>query len=137
VGVAEAADMISAIGGALERIERQALKNKGRWRNLKRQPKEKGWNEESQPETMQMAVGATAKTAVAVAVHSFPHVSHTTQAHITKSQDALALRPMRLEEAIKECEFRDRDVFIFRDPKNQLKVLHRKRDGKLELIEVP
>jgi len=42
-----------------------------------------------------------------------------------------------LEEAVKECEFRDRDVFVFRDKKGQVKVLHRKRDGKMELIDVP
>jgi putative sigma-54 modulation protein len=44
---------------------------------------------------------------------------------------------MTLEEAIKECEFRDRDVFVFRDPEGRVKVLHRTKDGKLELIEAP
>jgi putative sigma-54 modulation protein len=44
---------------------------------------------------------------------------------------------MSLEEAVKEAAFRDRDVFVFRDMKGQAMVLHRKRDGKMELIEVP
>jgi len=44
---------------------------------------------------------------------------------------------MAIEEAVKECEFRDREVFVFRDPKGQVRVLHRRRDGKIELIEVP
>ena len=47
------------------------------------------------------------------------------------------MRPMTLEEAIKEAHFRDRDVFVFRDPKGKVMVLHRTRDGKLELIEAP
>jgi putative sigma-54 modulation protein len=47
------------------------------------------------------------------------------------------MRPMTIEEAVKECEFRDRAVFVFRDPKGQVKVLHRRKDGKIELIEVP
>ena len=44
---------------------------------------------------------------------------------------------MTLEEAVKEAEFRDREVFVFRDDKGCVKVLHRKKDGKLELIEAP
>ena len=47
------------------------------------------------------------------------------------------MRPMTLEEAIKEAHFKDRDVFIFRDPKGKDMVLHRARDGKMQLIEVP
>ena len=50
---------------------------------------------------------------------------------------AQARRPMTLEEAIKEAHFRDRDVFVFRDPKGKVMVLHRNREGKLELIEAP
>jgi ribosome hibernation promoting factor len=137
IGVAEAADMVSAVDGALDRVERQALKNKGRWRNLKRQPNRAKTFEESAAEKVVLAVGATATTAVPIAVHNFPHSVHTTEAHVTKSRDSVALRPMRLEEAVKECEFRDRDVFVFRDTNGDVKVLHRKKDGKLELIEVP
>ena len=53
------------------------------------------------------------------------------------SNEAVALRPMTLEEAVKEAQFRDRDVFVFRDLKGKVKVLHRTRDGKMELIEAP
>ena len=41
------------------------------------------------------------------------------------------------QEAVKEAEFRDREVFVFRDLEGRVKVLHRKRDGKMELIEAP
>jgi putative sigma-54 modulation protein len=138
VGLAEAGDMLSAVGGALERIERQALKNKGRWRNLKRHPRKK-WEGPGQPEAeeLTLAVGVSATTAVPVAVHSFPSTSRSAVAHVVKSTDSVALRPMTLEEAIKEAEFRDKGVFVFRDKKGQVKVLHRKTDGRLELIEVP
>jgi putative sigma-54 modulation protein len=54
-----------------------------------------------------------------------------------RSQEAIAMRPMTVEEAVKECEFRDREVFIFRDAKGKVNVLHRRKDGKIELIEVP
>ena len=44
---------------------------------------------------------------------------------------------MTVEEAVKEAEFRDRDVFVFRDRQGKVKVLHRKKDGKMVLIEAP
>jgi len=47
------------------------------------------------------------------------------------------MRAMTIEEAVKEAEFRDRDVFVFRDTAGKVKVLHRKKDGKMELIEAP
>jgi putative sigma-54 modulation protein len=47
------------------------------------------------------------------------------------------MRPMTLEEAVKEAEFKDREVFVFRDHNGKVKVLHRKKDGKMELIEAP
>ena len=50
---------------------------------------------------------------------------------------AQGLQSLTLEEAIKEAHFRDRDVFVFRDPKGKVMVLHRTRDGKMELIEAP
>ena len=70
-------------------------------------------------------------------VHKFSSVAKTTEVHLVQSQDSVALRPMTLEEAIKEAHFRDKDVFVFRDPKGRLIVLHRTRDGKMELIEAP
>ncbi len=136
VGIAEATDMISAVGEALERIERQALKYKGRWRDKKRQPKKK-WNGEATAEEQQVAVGASATTAVPVVVHTFPPVVRTAEAHVTRTDQAVSMRPLTLEEAIKEAEFRDQDVFVFRDASGRVKVLHRKRDGKMELIEAP
>lgn len=136
VGIAEANDMSSAVGEALERIERQALKYKGRWRDKKRQPKRK-WNGEATHTEQQAAVGANVTTAVPVVVHTFPAVVRTTEAHLSRDDSAVSLRPLTLEEAIKEAEFRDRDVFVFRDNQGRVKVLHRTKDGKMELIEAP
>jgi putative sigma-54 modulation protein len=136
VGVAEAADMTSAVGEALERIERQALKYKGRWRDKKRQPKKK-WNGEATRAEQRAAVGEELSTAVPVVVHTYPAAVRTTEAHIRRNHSAVSMRPLTLEEAIKEAEFRDRDVFVFRDNHGRVKVLHRTRDGKMELIEAP
>jgi len=136
VGVAEAGDMPSAIGEALDRIDRQAVKYKARWRTRKRQGgRSRRWA--APPgEKSSVAPGAPA-AAVPVVVHSFPPVVRTAEAHVVHSPDAVALRPLTLEEAIKEAELRDRDVFVFRDKEGKVRVLHRKKDGKLELIDAP
>lgn len=136
VGLGEATDMVAAIGEALEHLEKQALKNDGRRRDTKREDKAT-WKREAPEMELQMAVGATANTAVPVVVHKFPLQSRTSEAHLIRSQDAVSLRPMTIEEAVKECEFRDRDVFVFRNKRGVIHVLHRTKEGKLELIEVP
>jgi putative sigma-54 modulation protein len=134
VGLAESLDMSVAISQALGHIEKQALKDNGRKRDTKRVTKAK-WKREAPDIELTMAVGATSTTAVPVVVHKFLGNKKTTEAHLVRSDDAVALRPMTLEEAVKECEFRDREVFVFRDKEGNVKVLHRKKDGKLELIE--
>jgi putative sigma-54 modulation protein len=138
VGVAEASEMMSAISEALDRIDRQAVKYKSRYRTRKRNARKKWASRTPQSEEpLAIAVGADASHAVPVVVHAFPAVVRTTEAHIVQSQDSVAMHPMTLEEAVKECEFRDREVFVFRDPSGKVKILHRTKDGKIELIEAP
>ena len=138
VGLAEATDMVAAVSQALEHIETQVLRHNGRSRTTHRKAKDKTWRAPAEPDSeAQIAVGASPATAVPVVVHKFPAIARTTEAHLVQSNDSLALRPMTVEEAVKECEFRDRDVFVFRDGKGKVKVLHRRKDGKIELIEVP
>ena len=136
VGLARTRDMTSAISEALDHLEKQAVKYKTRWRTKKRHPHKK-WDGKLPQENLQPVVGASEKTAISVVVHKFPAFTKTTDVHLTHSADSVALRPMTLEEAIKEAHFRDRDVFVFRDPKGKVMVLHRTRDGKMELIEAP
>ena len=144
VGLAQAKDMMIAVSGALAHLEKQAVKYKTKWQSKKRSARKseevKKWNGHS-PQAdeapAQTRVGLTEKTAVPVAVHRYPAVAKTTEVHLVRSSEAVAMRPMTLEEAIKEAHFRDRDVFVFRDPKGKLMILHRTRDGKMELIEAP
>jgi ribosome hibernation promoting factor len=137
VGMAEATEMSSAITEALDRIDVQAVKYKGRLRARKRSAKRKWAVPGVKMGSVSMAVGSSTTTAVPVVVHAFPATIRTTEAHVVKSEDSVALRPMTLEEAVKECEFRDREVFVFRDSTGRVKVLHRTKDGRIELIEAP
>jgi putative sigma-54 modulation protein len=145
VGLAQAKDMTIAVNEALDHLEKQAIKYKTRWQAKKRSARKseevKKWNGgHSEPipaEELRTTVGSSEKTAVPVLVHRYPAIAKTTEVHIVRSDDAIAMRPMTLEEAIKEAHFKDRDVFVFRDPKGKVMILHRARDGKMQLIEVP
>jgi putative sigma-54 modulation protein len=146
VGLAQAKDMSIAVSEALDHLEKQAVKYKTRWQSKKRSARKseevKKWNGHSPlPDEVQTVVqnkiGLTEKTAVPVAVHRYPAVARTTEVHLVHSSDSVSMRPLTLEEAIKEAHFRDRDVFVFRDPKGKVMILHRTRDGKMELIEAP
>jgi putative sigma-54 modulation protein len=139
VGLAQAGDMTAAVNEALEHLEKQAVKYKTRWRTRKRHNHKNNqkWNGEPSQENVQVAVGLSETAALPMVVHKFPAIAKGTEVHLVRSDDAVAMRPMTLEEAIKEAHFRDRDVFVFRDPKGKLMILHRTRDGKMELIEAP
>ena len=151
VALSESAiSMEIALREALATAEAQAIKHRNRIRSIKRQPKQEKQLEEVAPVRGRAAAAAKAaqpktagngyphpKPAIPVTVHSFPARMPIAEPHVVRSADSVALRPMTLEEAVKEAEFRDRDVFVFRDNEGNLKVLHRKRDGKMELIEAP
>lgn len=150
VATCEASDMEAALKEALDKIERQALRHKKRTGTIKRHPKSevKVGHGKAVIEAITPAAAktATARTAtkntggsktVPMVVHSFPSHAPLPELHIARTTDGVALRPMSIEEAVKEAAFRDRDVFVFRDYSGQAMVLHRRRDGKMELIEVP
>ena len=136
VGLAQAHDMVSAVNDALNHLHKQALKYKTKWLSKKRKAAKK-LNGHGAEAVIEAVAPEPDRATVSVTVHRFPSVAKTTEVHLVRSADSVALRPMTLEEAIKEAHFRDRDVFVFRDPKGKLMVLHRTRDGKMELIEAP
>lgn len=140
VGLAQAGDMAAAINEALEHLEKQAVRNKTRIITRKRRNHADGkWDGGAAPSSPPPQANNSEKSpaSVQMVVHKFPAVAKSTEIHLVRSDEAVALRPMTLEEAIKEAHFRDRDVFVFRDLKGKLMVLHRTRDGKMELIEAP
>ena len=142
VGAAVAPEMGLAVGEALGHLEKQALRHRARSRTKKRHPKvKKNWDLATEVPRSDADVAeivpAAGGTTVPLVVHKFQARSKAAEVHVVAAADSVALRPMTLEEAVKEAHFRDRDVFVFRDRKGKVKILHRMRDGKMELIEAP
>jgi putative sigma-54 modulation protein len=151
VASCEATEMEAALSDALGTMERQAIRHKKKFATMKRHPKLDGKEvavkvagsavkpqiEKAPASTKATTKSSVGRKAIPMLVHSFPTRTPLLEPHIVRSTDGVALRPMSLEEAVKEAAFRDRDVFVFRDTKGHAMVLHRRRDGKMELIEVP
>jgi putative sigma-54 modulation protein len=146
VAKGEADTMESALRAALAHVEHQALRHRDRNLTRKRLPKEEKvltappvtrskTRAAESPESNGKHAGARARASIAV--HSFPARAAIVEPHILSSGEAIALSPMTIEEAVKDTEFRDRDLLVFRNHGGDLYVLHRRRDGQMELIEIP
>jgi len=146
----EADTQESALRAALAHAEHQALRYRDKNITRKRLPKEEKMMEAppvsrtkaraAEPELGAVngrPAKAATKARAEIAVHSFPASTAVVEPHIVHSAEAIAIRPMTMEEAVKEAEFRDRDLLIFRNLSGDLYVLHRRRDGQMELVEIP
>ncbi len=138
----------SALRKAIAHAEHQALRHRDRRLESKRLPKEEKVltappvTSKARAAHIDMAPDdekplSNGKARASIAVHSFPGRHAMVEPHITKSSEAIALRPMTIEEAVKDTEFRDRDLLIFRNAAGDMFVLHRRRDGQMELVEIP
>ena len=150
VATGKANSLESALRQAVAHAEHQALRYRDRQRERKRMPKEEKLLtappvsrtktrtvQHDSSESNGLSNGARKSARTSIAVHSFPSKATVVEPHVVKSGEAIALRPMTLEEAVKETEFRDRDLLVFRSPTGELYVLHRRRDGQMELVEIP
>jgi putative sigma-54 modulation protein len=148
VAAGKAPSLESALRQALAHAELQAQRYRDRNYERKRLPKEekvltappvaRPKTRASDPEeSLENGKLNGAKARASIAVHSFPARAAVVEPHVLKSGEAIAMKPMTMEEAVKDAEFRDRDLLIFRNPAGDLYVLHRRRDGQMELVEIP
>ncbi len=149
----QAATQEAALKHALAHAEHQALRHRDKRLTGKRLPKEEKLmaalpvarpktrpaEPELSGETTENGLPAkpSAKPRASILAHSFPAKPTVVEPHIVKSSEAIALKPMSLEEAVKEAEFRDRELLIFHDLAGKMFVLHRRKDGQMELVEIP
>jgi putative sigma-54 modulation protein len=164
VGLCESPVMETALRDALAKAELQAIKHKDKFRTRTREPKDDKTAHEprlARPRNNPMSVAALPDVAepilpesripparvqnangsgrkpAPVKVHSPSHGREIAEPHVVHCDDCSSEHPMTLDEAVKESELRDKDVFVFRDPGGDLRVLHRRRDGVMELIALP
>ena len=154
----EGFDMAAALQAALHKVETQAQKHTAKTRDSNRQPdaakaedpvrrtnRVRPMTEEDIAAGASNAVNngnrasgdARRPRVVPVVTHSFPSAQPIAEPHIVRSPDVVSTRALTLEEAVKEAAFRDKEVFVYRNPEGRVNVLYRQRDGKMALIEAP
>ena len=112
VGIDSNADLFTAIHGAIQKLEKQAIKVRAKWRDTKRAPRKElaalAPPEPAEPETRRQVF------------------------RVNNRQNG---KPMTLDEALLEIE-QGRDYLVYRDAQSdRVSVLVRRRDGHFDLVE--
>ena len=119
-GEGSSTDLFMAIHSAAEKLEKQAVKARTKWRDNKRTPRKSASEAETEATQPEVEVEAEAGAASERRVY---HVGH----HKKR-------KPMTLEEALLEMDNRDYVVYLDAET-DGVNVLVRRRDGHFDLIE--
>ncbi len=124
VGLGSSADLFTAISGAAEKLEKQAVKARTKWRDTKRQPRKAA----SEAETEQPASDRGIRVAE-------PEPEAETEKRVYRVNHHQRRKPMTLDEAVLEMDH-GRDYLVYRDAEtDRVSVLLRRRDGNFDLVE--
>jgi ribosome hibernation promoting factor len=117
VGLGSDTDLFTAIGSAVDRLEKQAIKVRAKWRDAKRTPR-KGTEPEPAP-----------------AAESMVEPEREGERQLFRVNHHQKRKPMTLDEALLEME-KDLDYLVYRDAESdRVCVLVRRRDGNYDLVE--
>ena len=137
VGLAQAGDMVSAVNDALDHLHKQALKYKTKWLSKKRKAgQEIRWRSRWRT-SIEAALGLAESATVSVTGHKFPSVAQDDRSPSGACEGLGCAAADDSGRGDQRSALPRPDVFVFRDPEGKLMVLHRTRDGKMELIEAP
>jgi putative sigma-54 modulation protein len=115
-GLGSNSDLFNAIHAAAEKLEKQVLKARTKWRDTKRSPRKATSEVEKEP-----VVAAEPESEGEKRVYRVNH-------HQKR-------KPMTLEEALLEMD-KNRDYLVYRDAEtDRTSVLVRRRDGHFDLVE--
>ena len=114
-GLGSSADLFTAIHSAAEKLGKQAVKAREKWRDTKRTPRK---------------ANAPAEPEAAPAAPEPP-----TEQRVYRVNHHERRKPMTLDEALLEMD-KSRDYLVYRDAdSDRVSVLVRRRDGHFDLIE--
>jgi ribosome hibernation promoting factor len=115
-GLGSSSDLFAAIDGAAEKLEKQCVKTRTKFRDSKRTPHKGAPEVETEPAPA-------------------PEPSAEVESRVNRVKPHQKRKPMTLEEAMLEMDGR-RDYLVYRDAStDRVKVLVRRRDGQFDLVE--
>lgn len=129
-------DLLAAVTQAVDKLEKQLVKHRTRWRDTKRDPKA---TRESKEQWGTPGEAASAAAPAAPAARKAPKTKSASSAgaarRIYKVAHGIGQKPMSLEEAVIAMDD-DVDYVVYRDSdRDRMSVLLRRRDGNFDLIE--
>ncbi len=128
VGVGSDGDLDVASNDALDRLEKQILRLRNKWRDTKRK-KEKG----SEPAAIAETASSAPRAKRALAAPAQKQKAASKKIYRVNHSDGA--KPMTLEEAMLEMEA-EQDYMVYRDAQtDRVHVLMRRSDGHFDLIE--
>jgi putative sigma-54 modulation protein len=134
VGIATNGDIAVAAHEAFDRLEKQLLKLRARWRDTRRvRDKEADGEKASASLQAVAAVAASSKKSKPAKIASRVKVSARKQ--VFRVNPSSGSKPMTLEEAMLEMEA-SQDYLVYRDAQtDRVTVLMRRSDGHFDLVE--
>jgi putative sigma-54 modulation protein len=118
VGIGTDTDQFAALSEAFEKLEKQLLKLRGKWRDSKRGNNKSAWSEEAEAEAPEAVEEET-----------------SAGGHVFRLKQPSRRKPMTLDEALLEME-NGRDYLVYMDAEtDKLSVLIRRRDGNFDLVQ--
>ena len=132
IGQGSGPDQFAALMDAVERVEKQALKSREKWRLSKRETPVRQARTTGEP---QIAAMPAAEPEPAPAPRSRKKPTRRSQPSKVVQARESNHKPMTVEEAMMALE-EERDYMVYRDSESdEVRVLVRRRDGKVDLIE--
>jgi putative sigma-54 modulation protein len=132
VGAGAAADQFTAIMDAAEKVEKQAIKTRGKWRETKRATPTRQPRGMAAPEIAEASASVKASSSKA---KKAAKKGSSKPSKVVKANTQSNGKPMTVDEALMAMED-DRDYLVYRDTgTDKVNVLIRRKDGKIDLVE--
>lgn len=130
-GLGSSTDLFTAIHSAAEKLEKQALKTRERWRDNRRAPLEAAKETEAAPAGAPKTAKVRGRKVVAKTMDQLPEAEQ----RVYKVDHHKKRKPMTVEEAVLDLD-KTRDYVVYRDADTgRTTVLIRRRDGHLDMVE--
>jgi putative sigma-54 modulation protein len=129
VGIGSDGDLFTAINAAADKLEKQAIKSREKWRDSVRAPRKAG---AAIPTAGDSPIGVRRSESEA---EEEAREEETVTGQVFRVNHLQKRKPMTLDEALLEME-NDFDYLVYRDAESdRVSVLIRRRDGNFDLIE--
>jgi putative sigma-54 modulation protein len=130
-GLGASTDLFTAIHSAAEKLEKQALKTRERWRDTRRAPREEEKETEPAPNAPAKPAKVRGRRVEAKTIDQLPEAEQ----RVYKVDHHKKRKPMTVEEAVLDLD-KNRDYVVYQDAETgRTIVLIRRRDGHLDLVE--